>query len=627
MCGIAGYFHPTQPLARDRLRAMRDALAHRGPDDAGETCWDAEGRLITDPDQPAHFALLHRRLSILDLSPAGHQPMASADGRAWIAFNGEIYNFAELRNSLTRAGSLLRGGSDTEILLETIRRDGWVPALQAAHGMFALAIFEPATRTLRLGRDRLGKKPLYFTALQDGGVVFASEIKALRAGGWLKSPDLNPRAFDEFWTLGYVSTTQSIYADVRQLPPGCQLEWSPDGGTAAKPRAYWTCPMARQTPVPRSLDAAADELESLLLDAVKTRLVADVPVGLFLSAGVDSALVSALAAKSGARGLRSFTVGFRNPAFDESERAAAIARHLGLPHEVLPVDETRAPDFASIARQFDQPFGDVSCLPTYFLCRAARERVTVALTGDGGDEGFAGYDDYREGLRIWGPDPMRAALRQERSLTGRLKDLFFRWQGPARGFPAKFRHFSSRQKSRFYSNEAMTLVDLADGSRYRRLSGLQGDPAAIMQAIDFATYLPDDILVKMDRMSMAVGLEARSPLLDHRVIEFAATLPLELKVDEQGRGKRILRHLLARHVPRELWDRPKTGFTPPWADWYMGMKADLRRRWRALPDDWINPSAADYVFPDNRDRFSLLTWNFYSWLVFQESLASRGRSD
>lgn len=621
MCGIAGYFHPTQPLARARLRAMRDALAHRGPDDAGEACWDAEGRLLADADQPAHFALLHRRLSILDLSPAGHQPMASADGQAWIAFNGEIYNFADLRERLTRAGVFLRGGSDTEVLLEAIHRDGWLPSLEAAHGMFALAVFEPGSRTLRLARDRLGKKPLYFLALPDGGLAFASEIKALRAGGWMKSAEVNPRAFDEFWTLGYVSRHQSIFTGVRQLRPGHGLEWTLGRSVPRDTQAFWNAPMARQSPVARSLDAAADELEVLLLDAVRKRLVADVPVGLFLSAGVDSALISALAATSGARDLRSFTVGFRNPAFDESVRASAIARHLGLPHDVLPVDESQAPDFAAISRQFDQPFGDVSCLPTSFLCRAARERVTVALTGDGGDEAFAGYDDYREGLRLWGPAPLRAALRQPRSMSGRLKDLVFRLQGPARGFPAKFRHFSARQKSRFYSNQALSLVDLAEGNRYRRLAGLQGDPAAIMQAIDIATYLPDDILVKMDRMSMAVGLEARSPLLDHRVIEFAATLPLELKVDEQGRGKRILRHLLARHVPRELWDRPKTGFTPPWPDWYQGMKTDLRRRWRALPDDWINPAAADYVFPDDLNRFSLLTWNFYSWLVFQESLS------
>jgi asparagine synthase (glutamine-hydrolysing) len=385
--------------------------------------------------------------------------------------------------------------------------------------------------------------------------------------------------------------------------------------------------MALQPTAPRTLDDAADELESLLSDAVRKRLVADVPVGLFLSAGVDSALISAMAAKSGARDLHAFTVGFHDSALDESKRAAAIARHLGLPHEVLAVDEKRAPDFAAIARQFDQPFGDVSCLPTYFLCRAARERVTVALTGDGGDEGFGGYDDYREGLRVWGPSRLRKALRSPKfSARSLLRDTYYRLLGVSKGFARKSGHFNARHKRQFYARQQHGLVKNSTGFFARvwpiwPIYDYPADPLSIMQAVDLSTYLPDDILVKMDRMSMAVGLEARSPLLDHRVIEFAATLPLGLKVDEQGRGKRILRHLLARHVPRELWDRPKTGFTPPWADWYMGMKDDLRRRWRALPDDWINPAAADYVFPDDRNRFSLLTWNFYSWLVFQESLA------
>jgi asparagine synthase (glutamine-hydrolysing) len=625
VCGIAGYFSLTRPIARPRLRALRDALAHRGPDDAGEVCWDAQGRRITDPDQPAHFALLHRRLSILDLSPAGHQPMASADGECWIAFNGEIYNFRELRARLESAGHPLRGGSDTEVLLETLRREGFSAALEAAQGMFAFAAFEPCTRTLRLARDRLGKKPLYWMRdREDGTFVFASEVKALRAAGFLAARRLSAQAFDEFWTLGYVARAGSIFEDVQQLPPAMTLECSPEAGCVER-GPYWLNPMGVVAPRHRRLDEAADELECRLGEAVKTRLVADVPVGLFLSGGVDSALVAALAARAGARDLRAFTVGFRHPGLDESSQAAAIARHLGLPHEILPVEESHAQDFARIARHFDQPFGDVSCLPTYFLCRAARERVTVALTGDGGDEGFAGYEDYQEGLRLWGPPALRRVLRRNTPTPRqRLQDIYYRLLGPAEGFARKGVHFNAAHKRRFYAPRLEALIRENPGLHARRIAGrvevsAKMDPVAIGQGMDLHTYLPDDILVKIDRMSMAVGLEARCPLLDHRVIEFAATLPLELRVDAQGRGKRVLRHLLARHVPPALWDRPKSGFTPPWADWYPGLREDLRRRWRDLPSDWIQPGAADYVFPAADDRFRLLTWNFFSWLVFEES--------
>lgn len=589
MCGLAGLWLPNPRLHGEALNALAGAMGatlhHRGPDDAG-----------TWSDAQAGIGLAHQRLSILDLSPLGHQPMASRDGRYQLVYNGEIYNFVQLRAALSALGHHFRGHSDTEVLLAAISEWGLEATLAQCNGMFALALWDSREQCLQLARDRVGKKPLYYGWAGDT-LVFGSELKAL----W-RHPDfdndVDPDAVTLLLRLGYIPAPYCIHRDTFKLMPGRVLRLQAAdiaaGAAAHRPeqaqRPFWDARQAMQSALaaPFNGDAVAAEghLDALLRDAVALRMVADVPVGVFLSGGTDSSIVTALMQAQSARPVRSFSIGFSDSHHDEAPLAREVAAHLGCEHTELYVDGRDALAVVpELPRMFDEPFADASQVPTALVARLARTGVTVALSGDGGDELFFGYSRYVRALRNWQmlravPAPLRALLARraggEGSRTGGLAVLFN--EAGARGIGDVYRNRISRWRQPAAAvrgaHEPETFYSLA-----QPLHGA-GTPADAMMLADFTTYLPDDLLCKVDRTSMAVGLEARAPLLDWRVAEFAWSLPLDLKYRE-GHSKYLLKQVLRRYVPDHMVDRPKRGFGAPVGDWLRG---DLRDWAQALLD-------------------------------------------
>lgn len=634
MCGIAGLL-TNRGVEVDHLRAMASALFHRGPDDEG--VW-------SDPD--AGIGLAHRRLAILDLSPAGHQPMASSSGRYMLVFNGEIYNHQSIRSQLP--AQAWRGHSDTETLLAAFEHWGVEEALRQSTGMFALALWDRRSRELILARDRMGEKPLYY-GWQGGHFLFASELKALaRLPGF--SPSLSRQAVDQLLRRAYIPPPHSIYRGFYKLLPGTLLRIKPsapephgfDGmpGVRGDVRIerYWSAAHTlfdgQQEPI-TSLDEAADGLEKVLTEAVLGQSLSDVPLGTFLSGGVDSSLVTALHHRHGGGRTESFTVGFDEAGFDESPHAKAVAGHLGTRHHEMRVGATDALDLIpQLATMYDEPFADSSQLPTHLLCRAARRQVTVALSGDGGDELFGGYDRFRQLPALHGrltrlPKAIRSASAFAIEAIGsdRLTsaaDLV----GLGRRLPqlgARAARFATllRQAGCASGLYAATMsvwplsVSLVRGVQAKASwPGEEVDPALdpIRQIMlwDQTGYLPDDILCKVDRASMATSLETRAPLLDHHVVGYAARIPTELHFGPDG-GKQVLRHLLYKYVPRRLIDRPKAGFSIPLDEWLRGPLRDwaeellaperleagellhaapIRRHWQAHLDRRRNYSSA-----------------------------------
>jgi asparagine synthase (glutamine-hydrolysing) len=566
MCGIVGLWCRTSVASEAVVERMRDSLAYRGPDDAGLWC---EG--------PVGFG--HRRLSIVDLSPLGHQPMEGADRRYVICFNGEVFNFAALRQELEALGHRFAGHSDTEVMLAAFSAWGVREAVGRFIGMFAFAVWDRQAQALHLVRDRLGIKPLYVGRTQAGDLLFASELKALAA-----HPAFSRRtsvdAAAQFLRHGYVPAPLSIYQDAVKLEPGHLLTLSsPDGQwNAATP--YWSLEeVARrgaEAPFAGGAEEALAELEHLVRDAVRLRMIADVPLGAFLSGGIDSSLVVAMMQSLSTRPVRTFTIGFTEARFDEAAFARGIARHLGTDHTELLV--TPADALAVIPRlpeMFDEPFADATQIPTYLVSELARRHVTVSLSGDGGDELFGGYARYRRTRRAWRvlgwmpPSARRLLARGVRAggyagggdLRRRL-DKAADWLG-ASGPDA------------MYERLVVTTANLAafmpsaaeDGGAIRQLVARSAalPLAARFMFADTRIYLPDDLLTKLDRASMAVSLEGRVPLLDHRIVEFAWRLPLGLRSD-----KWLLKRLLGRYVPEPLFDRPKMGFEIPLAEWLRG---------------------------------------------------------
>jgi asparagine synthase (glutamine-hydrolysing) len=588
MCGIAGVLTSAagsrEPLERDAT-AMADSLAHRGPDDHG---------LWSDPD--AGIALTHRRLSIVDLSPAGHQPMTSADGRYVITYNGEIYNFQDLRPELEARGIRFRGHSDTEVMLEAFAAYGIAPTVKRLIGMFTIGVWDRRDRTLTLVRDRLGIKPLYWAKF--GGLfLFGSELKALRA-----HPDWTPRidrgAVAAFMRHNYVPAPHSIYQGVSKLEPGCILTL-PWGGAPRIERFWDAREIARAgltDPLQISDRELIDQLESLLKDAVRRRMVADVPVGGFLSGGIDSSTVVALMQAADAGPVRTYSIGFDIAGYDEAPHAAAVARHLRTEHTELTVTTKEAFDvIPRLPDYYDEPFADSSQIPTYLVSAMTRQHVTVALSGDGGDELFGGYNRYQLAQRFWRnlsllPGPIRHGLAH--ALRALPAD---RWSSLFKLLPAGLRPAQPGDKLHKLAS-VLALDDI--GAVYRRLV-THWEPATLMpgveepkgtlwdetlgkdfrgllermQFLDLVTYLPDDILTKVDRASMAVALEARVPLIDHRVVEFAWRIPRQSLVRD-GISKWPLRQVLYRHVPPELVERPKMGFGIPLGEWLRGPLRD-----------------------------------------------------
>jgi asparagine synthase (glutamine-hydrolysing) len=574
---------------------MADQLVHRGPDDAG--LWvDAE----------AGIALGFRRLAIVDLSPAGHQPMTSSNGRYIIVFNGEVYNFGELRKDLEPLGHSFRGHSDTEVMLEVVSEWGLEAAVKKFVGMFAFALWDRHERVLHLVRDRLGIKPLY-CGWQGKTFLFASELKALHAHP-VFSPEINRSALSLYLRLGYIPQPYSIYQGIWKLPPGHilslrvgaqpSLELS---GTAC----YWSAKEVYETgaagPFRGSGPEAIEELDRLLRESVRLRMIADVPLGAFLSGGIDSSTVVALMQAQSHRPVKTFTIGFHEQEFNEAAQAKAVAAHLGTDHTELYVTPKQAMDVVpKLPTLYDEPFGDSSQIPTYLLSALTRRHVTVSLSGDGGDELFGGYQRYSNARQFWGtvrwfPHLIRRALA--RSIRWCKPATYDRLIGGLAPLLPRFARPSTVGERMYRLAEAMTIRD--PDELYRHLLSYWRRPAEVvfgskepptfltqssawarvddiaqrMMFLDLATYLPDDILAKVDRASMGVSLEARVPILDHRVVEFAARVPISMKI-RSGTGKWLLRQLLYRYVPRELVERPKMGFSVPIEDWLRGPLRD-----------------------------------------------------
>jgi asparagine synthase (glutamine-hydrolysing) len=560
MCGIAGYLGRHVGSGDERITAMAEtmcrSIAHRGPDDTDVWASDDGG-----------VVLGHRRLSILDLSPLGRNPMAWDGGRLRITYNGEVYNYRELRAELEQHGCRFRSQTDTEVILAAYDRWG-IDCLHHFVGMFAFAIWDEPRQRLFMARDRLGKKPLYYSA-RNGGLSFASELKALAADpGFPRT--LDRAAVSLYLQYGYVPAPYSIFSAARKLPPAHYAVYERGELRIAR---YWDpVAVALSGPYEMSETEADERLERLLLDAVERRMIADVPVGAFLSGGIDSSLVVALMQEVGSSRARTFTIRFENPEYDESAHAAAVAKHLGTEHqeescgvaEMLDVVE-RLPAF------FDEPFADSSAIPTYLVSRATRGHVTVALSGDGGDELFFGYPRYflvTRGRWLLGAPRLvrraaaRVAAASSKRRMRRAADILV--QDEEDPYARFVSWWGRSDRARF----GATACDFpAYVAALERVAALE--PRARPPVLDVVSYLPEDILTKVDRASMAASLETRCPLLDHRVAEFALTLPLALRMNGRT-GKLPLRRLLARRVPRALTDRPKMGFGVPLADWLRG---------------------------------------------------------
>lgn len=584
MCGIAGLMLRTgasdETLAA-RVGPMNAALAHRGPD--GEGIWT---------EAAAGVALAQRRLAIVDLTPTGAQPMLSGSGRYAMTYNGEIYNYREIRRELEDAGTRFRGTSDSEVLIEAWDRWGAERTLEKLNGMFAIAIFDRRERSLALVRDRMGIKPLLWFR-SAAGLFFASELKGLlREASCPRTVD--PASVTAYLRHGNVPAPWTIMKGVHKLEPGMMLVFPADGGEPAASR-FWSPRDAviagEAKPSGASLETLLDEGEALIGDAVQRQMVADVPLGAFLSGGIDSSLVAAMMQRTGGRRIDTFTIGFAEKAWDESPQAEAVAAHIGTRQHTLMTSGKDAIDIVGgMATVYDEPFADSSQIPTTLLCRLVRKHVTVALSGDGGDETFAGYARYDWGLK------MQAFHRRLPSGLRRLAgDAIEHLPAPLLDAVAAvarpgLAHAGHKLRRAARAGAAQTSLD-----GYRQLLSLTTHPQdiaidagehhpfayspegseitpnflSVMQFTDAISYLPDDILVKTDRASMSTGLEVRVPLLDHRIWNWALHTPVE-KRRNRGVGKVILRGILARHVPPALTERPKAGFAVPLADWLRG---------------------------------------------------------
>ncbi len=566
---------------------MGEVLAHRGPDSGG--VW-------ADPEQG--IALAHRRLSVIDLSPAGDQPMVSSCGLFVLSYNGEIYNADELRPLLEAKGRRFRGHSDTEVIVEACAVWGIAATLERLIGMFALALWDRAERRLVLVRDRLGIKPLYWGHWR-GCFLFGSEITALRRFPGF-APGLDPAAIAGFLRFGYVPSPQAIYKGFHKLAPGCHL--TVEAGKPAAIATYWSLSdivhQARSAPSISGIAEAAEALEPILADAVARRLVSDVPLGVFLSGGIDSSLVTALIRESCAQPVRTFTIGFGEDAYNEAGYAKAIAEHLGTDHTELTIDGTDllgvVPKLSDV---YDEPFADPSQIPTYLLSRLTRREVTVALSGDGGDELFAGYNRYLWSARfasLRGTMPgflrhrIAAALTaiSERSYNRYVGSFIRKFTGKSAGYPAHklAEVLAADSADAFYrvliSHWTPSEFGDSPSTTYDQLPTQLKVPEERMQFLDMLTFLPDDILTKVDRASMAHGLEVRVPFLDHRVVQAAWGLSLGTKL-AAGKGKMVLRRILSKSVPAEMFERPKMGFGVPLDRW-------LREELREWAADIIN---------------------------------------
>ena len=648
MCGIAGLVDLARRSDAEQIRKtvtrMIEPIAHRGPDD--DAVWvDVEHGL----------GLGHRRLAIVDLSAHGRQPMPSASGRYVINYNGEVYNFLKLRQDLGRLGHRFRGRSDTEVMLAAIDAWGLESALDRFNGMFAFALWDREARALHLVRDRAGEKPLYYTRIGQT-FAFGSELKALRAHPEF-SAEIDRDALALFLRHGYVPSPLSIYRGVFKMPPATRLSVSIDDGDASPtPVGYWSAAEVAERGVRQPFEGSADDarvaLEKLLGNAVRRRMVADVPLGVFLSGGVDSSTIVALMQAQSTTPIRTFSIGFHEVDYDEADHARAVARHLGTEHTELYLAPKEALAVIPLLSDiYDEPFADSSQIPTFLVSRLARQRVTVSLSGDGGDELFGGYTRYLMCENLWRRVGWLRRPVRERLASGLLAVNARRWSrtiGAANpALPRRFRMTLPGDKLHKFAEilGAASADDMYEQliSHWKRVDDVvvgaqepQRRFAVATHAMalrgltdrmmywDFVTYLTDDILVKLDRASMAVSLEARVPFLDHRVIEFAWSLRPEMKLRD-GRGKWLLRQVLDRYVPRKLIERPKSGFGIPIGSWLRGplrhWAEDLLAKERIAAQGFFRPEPihakwAEHLGGERDWHYSL--WNvlmFQAWLT------------
>ncbi len=610
-------WHPLGDLDSS-IRAMTSRIRHRGPDADGHEIFPGDG-----------LALGHRRLSIVDLSPTGAQPMTSGSGRFCVVFNGEIYNHVTLRSELHSDGQVFRGSSDTEVMLSLFDRHGVEATIPRLAGMFAIAVWDLQERVLWLVRDRMGEKPLYYGQFGDT-FAFGSELKALRCLSNCPTT-IDPMAICDVLERGVIRGTRSILSGVVKLPPGSLLRVARnETAVHTQLSRYWTVQQVLDRTEKDSRSAqstnreAIDALDALLCQVVGEEAKADVPVGAFLSGGIDSSLIVAVMQQVSALPVRTFTIGFDEAKFDESAAAAVVAKHLGTTHTTIPLRGADALQYVDrLPDIFDEPFADSSQLPTLLVCQATQQHVTVALSGDGGDELFGGYSQYTSRdslghLAAQVPRPLQPLLGAVASFAPEVA------MKPLRGEGSWSPHIKARLAAvlRSSSDPRVTYETLVSEwadpasvlserqlSRRDLLSRLaQAWPRAAtfpeqQMAYDMQTYLPDDILVKVDRSAMSVSLETRAPLLDHRVVEFALAQPLENKIAD-GKGKLLLRQLLGRYVPSALWDRPKQGFGIPLAQW---LRTNLRA-WSTdiLRDDqllreWLEPTMVKRILREHQD--------------------------
>jgi asparagine synthase (glutamine-hydrolysing) len=651
MCGITGFWDPRSgrdaAALQDTVRRMALTIQHRGPDDAGE--WvDAETGL----------ALGFRRLSIVDLSPTGHQPMLSADGRYVIVFNGEVYNFLELRAELSAQGHSFRGTSDTEVMLAAICRWGLQAAVTRFNGMFAFALWDRRERELHLVRDRIGIKPLFY-GWSGGVLLFGSELKPIRSHPAFDA-EINRNALTLYLRYNYIPEPYSIYQHIHKLPPGSFLTIrQAEMNAPLSPQSYWSARQAAEQGMANPIQAGDAEavaaLDTLLRDSIQQRMIADVPLGAFLSGGVDSSTVVAIMQAVSSRPVKTFSIGFHESEYNEAKHAAQVARHLETDHtELYVTPEAARAVIPRLPALYDEPFADSSQIPTFLVSELARRHVTVSLSGDGGDELFAGYNRYDWGQRIWRsvgwiPGSLRRTLFQplnkirSESWVNMVKTI-----GP-------FLPAAAHQP--LFADKIQKLIEILDADSpqelYLRLVSLWKHPEMVvldghealttltdrsqwadlpdfmrwMMYMDLMTYLPGDILTKVDRASMGVSLEGRVPLLDdHRVVEFAWRLPLSCKIRD-GQSKWLLRQVLYQYVPPELIERPKMGFGVPIDAWLRGPLRDWAESY--LAEDRLRREGFFDPAPVRRKWAEHLggtrNWQYHLWtvLMFQAWLEAQ----
>jgi len=647
MCGIAGvitkHFSSRQELETNCLK-ITNTLEHRGPDDCGVWVYEAKG-----------VALGQRRLSILDLSPLGHQPMVSKDGNFVIVYNGEVYNFKEIRAQLEGHGFKFKGGSDTEVILAAVQFWGVEKAVKKFIGMFAFALYDIKAHKIFLVRDRLGIKPLYYGKLSDGSFIFASELKAFKAwSGFNESLDLKALAL--YFRHNYIPAPYSIFKSIKKLKPGFILTIDiSNSNLSLDLTCYWDVKeiflKGLDNPWNRSEDEAIEQLEELLKDSIELRLIADVPLGAFLSGGIDSSTVTAIMQSISNSSVKTFSIGFKEQSYDEAPMAKAVAQHLGTDHTELYVTEKDAQALVpTICHLWDEPFADSSQIPTYLVSKLARSKVTVALSGDGGDELFSGYDRYFNSLAIWNkkisiPFSLQFLMGSIFSnmsysslkFVSKIAKNFLKRMGATNPGALSIYRISEILKAKHfplfygYTNShwmppnglIIMEEDCIADIFYNELPEFNNNYLHLMTFLDLNTYLPDDILVKVDRATMGVALESRVPILDHRIVEFSARIPGNLKVRDK-KGKWLLRQVLYKYVPQELVERPKQGFSVPIGQWIRGslnewaqdlISSNKLKREGFLKGDIIERLWQEHI--NNEFNYEHLLWNvlmFESWL-------------